>query len=111
MAKLGTLELRGASGITYSFNMYEIGTNWKENFPCVYYISKRILKQGGSATHNGIYVGETEDIKERHSSHHKQDCFEKYGYNCISIHQESSSRTRLQIEQDLVKALNPPCND
>jgi len=111
MAKLGTIELKGASGTMYSFNMYEIGTDWKDNFPCVYYISKRILKQSGSTTHNGIYVGETEDLKERHSSHHKQTCFDKYGCNCISVHHEPNSRTRLQIEQDLVKGMNLPCND
>jgi hypothetical protein len=108
---MGTLELKGASGKMYLFTMYSTDTNWKDNVACVYYISKRTMKSGGVGQHSGIYVGESEDLKARHSSHHKQDCFEQHGFNCISILMESSSQARLRIEQDLVRALTLPCND
>jgi hypothetical protein len=111
MAKIGTLELKGASGKSYSFTVYSSDTKWNDGIACVYYVSKRMAKQDGGGTHTPIYIGETEDIKARFSDHHKQDCFEEYGYNCISIHQESSSQSRLRIEADLLKAINAPCND
>lgn len=111
MAKIGTLTLKGASGATYSFDVYPADANWAENIACVYYVSKRTEKPGGGGSHTAIYVGETEDLKDRHADHHKQKCFEKHGYNCISIHHEKSAKARLQIEEDLREAYDPPCND
>ncbi len=111
MAKLGTLTLKGASGTAYSFDVYPADTVWNDNVACVYYVSKRTKKPDGGGDHAVIYVGQTEDLKTRHEDHHKQQCFERHGYNAISIYQERSERARLQIEADLVRALSPPCND
>jgi hypothetical protein len=110
MAKIGTLKLTGASGTVYEFNVYNADVTWKEGLACVYYVSKRTPKEDGGGSHAAIYVGETEDMSARHLDHHKQDCFEKHGYNAISIHQESDARARLRIEADLIKALDPTCN-
>jgi hypothetical protein len=110
MAKLGTLKLTGASGTIYDFNVYSADAVWVEGLACVYYISKRIEKAGGGGNHAHIYVGETEDLAERYVDHHKQACFDRHRYNCISIHQQSTVQTRLRIEKDLIEALDPPCN-
>ncbi len=64
----------------------------------------------GTGTHSQIYVGETEDLKERMADHHKQSCFESNGYNAISIHRESNHYSRAAVEKDLIDSLNPPCN-
>lgn len=111
MAKLGTMTLTGASGEKYGFDVYQSDANWADNIACVYYVSKRTVKPEGGGSHTAIYIGETEDLKTRLSDHHKQDCLERHGYNCISIHHESSAKARLQTEEDLVKAIDPPCND
>jgi hypothetical protein len=110
MAKLGTLTLKGVSGTEYAFDVYPADANWADGIACVYYVSKRTTKADGGGTHAAIYIGETEDLKNRHVDHHKQECFERNGYNCISIHHESNASARLRIETDLVKAINPPCN-
>jgi hypothetical protein len=110
MPKLATMTLTGASGKTYTFDVYPADANWAEDIACVYYVSKRTKKSDGSGTHGAIYIGETEDLENRHVDHHKQECFKNHGYNCISIHHESNPRARIQVEEDLVKALDPPCN-
>jgi predicted GIY-YIG superfamily endonuclease len=101
-----TISLKGASGNTYTFDVYTADTNWRDSVACVYYVSKR----DSSGNHTNLYVGETEDLKSRHLDHHKQQCFERNGYNAISILMESNATKRLQIEKDLVRALKPPCN-
>ena len=111
MAKLGTLTLTGASGSTYDFVVYGADTTWNEGVMCVYYVSERTEKSDGTGTHSNIYVGQTEDIKDRFDDHHKQRCFEAHGYNAISVLIESNEFARLAIEGDLIDALNPPCND
>ena len=111
MAKLGDLTLTGASGKKYTFAVYPADTTWKDGVAGVYYVSRRTAKPDGSGDHSKIYVGETSDLKDRFENHHKQKCFEKNGYNAISILQESNENTRLAIEGDLVDALSPPCND
>jgi hypothetical protein len=110
MAKIGSMRLTGASGMIYEFNVYRADANWIEGLACVYCVSKRTPKSDCGGTHNYIYIGETEDMAARHLDHHKQECFERHGYNAISIHRESDAQTRLRIEADLVKALDPPCN-
>lgn len=108
MGKIGTLKLTGALGIKYTFNVYPYGTKFKA-IGAVYYISKRIIKNGTGA-HDKIYIGETEDLSERFDNHHKEPCFKMHNANCISIHQETNEEKRLIIEKDLIDARNPPCN-
>jgi hypothetical protein len=100
-----TITHKGASGNAYAFDVYASDTDWRDGVACVYYISKR--DSAGNHTH--IYVGETEDLKNRHLDHHKQQCFERNGYNCISILMESNATKRLQIEKDLVRAITLSC--
>jgi predicted GIY-YIG superfamily endonuclease len=100
-----TVTLKGASGTSYTFYSYSTDSNWNEGVACVYYISKF---DGNNHTH--IYIGETQDVKERHTDHHKQECFDAHGANCISIYQEKNAASRLQIEADLRKVIQFPCN-
>ena len=109
MAAIGKLTISGKSGTVYTFDMYPIDTNWKDNVACLYYISKR-TQSGGHGSHTPIYIGQTQDLKTRHIDHHKQECFDSHGYNCISLLLEASERKRLAIELDLLEAHNFPCN-
>ena len=111
MAKLGTLTLNGQSGQSYDFDVYSSDTSWNAGVACVYYISKRTKKNDGTGSHTAIYVGETEDLNDRLSNHHKQQCFDNNGYNAVSIHQNSNNQSRLSIESDLIASHDPPCND
>jgi hypothetical protein len=111
MARIGTINLTGASGTAYEFNVYTADTDWADAVACTYYVSKRTEKPGDGGSHSRIYVGETDNLKTRHADHHKQECFVEHGYNCISVHRKANADSRRQIEADLVKALKPPCND
>ncbi len=60
---------------------------------------------------NIIYVWQSWNLKERHSNHHKKNCFigkwEKYIY----VHLANDKNRRLQIENHLINKFNPPCNN
>jgi hypothetical protein len=111
MTKLSTLTLTGVSGAEYLFDVYEADSNWNYAVECVYYISHRYQKADRGWSHTTIYIGETEDLRERLEDHHKQSCFDRHNYNAVSVHQDRSSVRRLEIETDLIEALSPPCND
>ena len=104
-----TLELTGASGRKYAFLVYPWGTTFKQ-LGGVYAVTRAVPNQTGRETHSIIYVGQTGDLSERFDDHHKAACFSKHSANCICVHVESSEKTRLAIEADLIAAYNPPCN-
>lgn len=109
MAKLGTITLTGQSGTEYKFNIYNWGTNFDE-IGAVYYISNRHEDNDDWWTHTKIYIGQTGDLSDRFDNHHKAKCFEDHNANAISVHREGNENSRLFIEEDLIEALNPPCN-
>ena len=105
-----TLTLTGESGSAYAFNVHSKGVVFKDNIACVYYISKRTEKADGTGSHTNIYVGQTDNLKERLANHHRKDCFDRHGYTSVSVHQDGNERSRIDKELDLIGALNPPCN-
>lgn len=109
MAKLADMVIAGASGEKYTFGVYLSDTQWKD-IGAVYVVTKRTEKPGGGGSHTYIYVGQTENLNERHSNHHKADCFKKHGANCICVHVEEDEERRLAIEADLLDASEWPCN-
>ncbi len=110
MAKIASMEVTGQSGTKYAFDFYPIDTSFKA-LEAVYVITKRTPKPGGGASHAYIYVGETGDLTTRFSSHHKQDCFDTHGANCIGIHLDGSRESRLDTENDIRASHAWPCND
>lgn len=110
MANPPTITLTGASGTKYKFNVYGKDLEFNAVVSCVYYVSKRSLNDKGVYSHTNIYIGQTEDFNKRHADHHKQACFEQHGYNAISVHEVDGKKKRESIEQDLIDALNTPCN-
>jgi hypothetical protein len=105
MAKIESISLKGCSGTSYEFNVYEYGTNFN-SFGAIYFISTR---QKGK--HTPIYIGITDDLSTRFNDHHKEECFIKYGSNCISVHQETSEAARKSIEEDILCYYDFPCNE
>lgn len=108
--KIGDRVLKGASGTNYTFHVYPLNTSF-EPLPAVYVISKRVSDLAGGGTHTTLYIGQTGDLSERFDCHHKAPCWERRQANCISVLVEQNEGRRLAIETDLVRAINPPCND
>lgn len=109
MTKIGTITYKGKSKTDYRFNLYPMGTGFN-NIGAIYIVTKREVNEG-KGTHTLLYVGQTEDMSNRFDDHHKQDCFDSRGGNCIGVYQLSTQKERDAVEQDLIAAYNPPCND
>ena len=77
--------LQGASGKKYLFLVYPLG-NPLPSSGGIYFISNRSEK----GIHSPIYIGESSNLLERFQNHHKAECFEKKGANCLSIYPDNS---------------------
>jgi predicted GIY-YIG superfamily endonuclease len=110
MAKLGTLTLEGKSGKKYDFDIYPIDSDWNE-VAVLYVVTKRYKSQGGGYKHTLIYIGETDNLKERFEGHHKAKCFSRHKANCVCTHADSSERSRTSKESDLLAKKSTKCND
>lgn len=97
-----TVTLRGASGASYTFQVFAWGTAFK-SLGAVYVVLR-------TATDGIIYIGQTGDLSERFDNHHKAPCFSRYGRTHIGVLMEGLESRRLAIETDLVRAHQPPCN-
>lgn len=107
MPKLGTVTLAGASGTSYTFNVYTKDTLINDFIPGVYCVSQH--SEEGDAT--PVYVGESDNIFRHLENHEKQACFDDHAYNAVAICRTANAETRRAAQQDLIKALQPPCND
>lgn len=110
MSVLATLAITGASGKQYDFEAYSWGTTFNP-LGAVYVVTKRTVDANNKGYHTYIYIGQTGDLSERFDNHHKADCFSKNSANCICVHLQSSEKSRLAIESDLIANHSTPCND
>jgi len=110
MASLGTIIFKGKSGKEYTFNIYNLDSSWDE-IAVVYVVTRAEPKPNGGNTHQVIYIGETDNLKERFSNHHKQSCFDKNKANRLCTFHVIDNETRLAIESDLIGSHDTPCND
>jgi len=109
MAKLDTVSFTGRSGREYNFRIYL----WEHPFkalPAVYVITERVVEPNSAPTFSPVHVGQTEDLSQIFSNHEKQECFQVYLANTIAVLPEADASERARIEQDLLEALDPPCN-
>ena len=107
-AKKANYTVSGKSGTKYTFGVYDSPGEWRE-VAGVYLITKRTVTDG-TGSHSHIYVGETDNLKERHASHHKEDCFQQHDANCLCFLAESSEQKRRAIEADVLAGGRWPCN-
>ena len=110
MAELGTLNIAGASGTTYQFTAYSLGTVFSA-ISAVYLITKHSSNPGGSGSYSHVYVGETFDLSQRFNNHHKMGCFKKHNANCVCVHPEVNHSSRLEKGDDIRQAGTFPCNN
>ena len=101
------ISVNGASGTTYHFGVFAWGTTFNP-VGAVYLI---LRKEYSSSNYTILYIGETGDLSDRFSNHHKQDCFDRNGKSHIGILVEDSESRRLDIESDLLQNYTTTCND
>ena len=111
MSRLSTIELTGKSGTKYSFNVYPIDEECPDESG-IYLFSKRTLKPGSTSyTQDFIYLGRAQSFVKRFYNHHKDDCIDKKGANCICLMNVKDEKQREKIESDLLAGYNFPCNE
>ena len=107
MDKKFSAKFIGISRKEYNFDFYDLNLEWSE-VAGIYLMAKY---DQASNTIYAIYVGETDNLKNRLSNHHKQSCFDRYGVNVLGWIGEGNSHSRLNIESDLIQGIKPPCNE
>jgi len=109
MAKISTAEFNGRLR-RYSFDVYPIGTLFNP-VGAVYVFTKRSVDALGKGTHELLYIGETGSLADRMPNHDKLAAVLYRGANCVCIHQDENSVSRLNKETDLRAATLTPCNE
>ena len=110
MAQEGTITFGGKSGRKSEFEIWPFNTSWNA-VAAVYAVTHSRPTETGGKTHDPIYIGETDDLKERLGNHHKADCFRKHNANQVCVHQEFTAQNRITIEADILANYNWVCND
>ncbi len=107
---MATVTITGDSGTKYAFDVLGLGSNFNA-VAGVYAVTDRHESAQGGYSHTVIYFGQTSDLDDRFSDHHKADCFKDHGANSLCFHADENEQSRLAKEADLIAARNPPCNN
>ncbi len=107
MAPIGTMTIKGKSGTSYVFNVYNIPVTFTANGG-VYFYTKVIPND---TSHYYVYIGITENLNTRFNKHHKEDDIKKAGATHLSILWEENEEKRIAIEKDILGNVNTICND
>ncbi|MDE0016605.1 MAG: hypothetical protein OXU51_10485 [Candidatus Poribacteria bacterium] len=108
MGKIADATFKGKFG-AYAFEVYTTDTIFN-SVGAVYIFSKRTVDSDGKGTHIFLYIGQTDSLKERIPGHEKHHCVRSYGVNCICVHRDNDTNSRLRKEIDLLAANKTPCN-
>jgi hypothetical protein len=110
MASLGKAKFKGDSGKEYRFKVFPLGTRFRK-ISGVYLIACRAHGAEGGHRHKILYVGHTEDFSKPFEKHRRAQDLTRLGANCICVQSDTSEKSRLEKERDLVATFSPACND
>ena len=101
----GKAKWKGASGRTYEYHVYKIGTQFK-HLPGNYIYAR--VKRG---FWDASYVGQTKDLGDRLADHEALPCVRRQGATHIHVHvNEDGEKARVAEEADLIVEHQPVCN-
>ena len=110
MPKIEDFAFYGASGHQYIFQVYPIGTEFK-NISGVYIFTRREMISGDGITHNLLYIGQAKSLMVRLKTYHeKWDAVLRNGGNCVCVYSVPHEEVRNTIENDLIHKYLPPLN-
>jgi len=96
----------GFSGVNYGYWIHRIGTEFKAEAGNYLY-----AKQTSPGYWVPIYIGETDDLGRRLSSHEKEAAAKLRGATHVHGHTTPRGvKARQAEEEDLIKNYNPPLN-
>jgi hypothetical protein len=106
--KIEDLELIGASGNSYTFEVYALDTRLTKHSG-VFAITK-MTKTSSGADHPRIFIGETDRLRDIVQTHPSKPCFTAMGANCICVYGEEDKTDRVKIANDLLAGDVWACN-
>ena len=111
MVKFGAVTFSGKSGEKYYFQVWPLETRFR-SVAAVYFVTKRVRENQtyDRACHEGIYIGQTENLTGLFATQSRLDLFKKHGANCVCVYLVKNEERRLAVEQDLIAVHTPPCN-
>ena len=112
MATYGGITFTGKSGEKYFFHAWPLETKFRA-MAAVFFVTKRGFsnKTYRIAAHEGIYIGQTENLADPFATQLHLDCFRKHGANCVCVHLAESEDRRIAVEQDMMAAHSTSCNE
>jgi len=112
MATYGGITFAGKSGEKYFFHAWPLETRFKA-VGAVYFVTKRVFsnKTYRIASHEGIFIGQTENLTDPFETQSQLGCFNKHGANCVCVYLDTDEKRRLAIAQDLLACHSTSCND
>lgn len=107
----GSVSFGGKSGEKYPFQVWPLETRFK-SVAAVYFVTRRAFEDNTyrRACHDGIYIGQTDNLADILTAHPQLERFRKYGANCLCVHLVADEARRIAIEQDLLAAHSTHCN-
>ena len=99
-----TVTLTGQSAKQYKFNVYPRAQRFNA-IGAVY-----VMAKVAAGKYVIIYIGQTGDASNRPFNHHRTACFDRNGADLVFLLSEGRETRRLEIETDLIRAYDPPCN-
>ena len=96
----------GISGQAYRYYVHPIGKKFRSS-PGNYIFARQI----STTSHEAMYVGQSEDLKELSDNHPKMRCIIRKSATHLHVHEGHSDETiRATEDQDLIAHYRPPCN-
>ena len=97
---------RGQSNNAYDFELHHIDDEFRNVAAC--YIFTKARSDGKWAP---IYVGQTQNLKDRLAHHHAMPCVARHGatHVCVYTHGMMDAQHRRLVERDLLRRLRPVC--
>lgn len=107
----GSVSFGGKSGEKYPFQVWPLDTRFK-SVAAVYFVTRRAYEDNTyrRASHEGIYIGQTDNLAGSLDAHPQLERFRKLGANCLCVYLVADEARRIAVEQDLLAAHNTPCN-
>lgn len=112
MLKIEDFAFYGASSRKYIFQVYPIGTKFKD-IGGVYIFTRREINQRSEVTQQLLYIGRSNSFMARLATgyHHKWHDILRNGCNCLCVYSEPNELDRNRIEEDLIVKYHPPFNE
>ena len=107
----GSVFFGGKSGEKYHFQVWPLETRFK-SVAAVYFVTKRAYDNSTyrRACHDGIYIGQTENLSGSLAAEAQLERFRKFGANCVCVYLLPDEERRIAVEQDLLAAHSTHCN-